>query len=148
MPPKEKLALVEGIKKYRVYLQGKKFYVYTDHNALKWLMSGKKPTGKLARWSLLIQEFDFEILYRPGRVNGNADALSRFPYEGPINPITYGGGGGGFLARTIRLLTITLNPLYLAPPNLVTFSFYLLDTFWQNFGKIDSPGGLLQLFLK
>ena len=49
--------------------------------------------------------------------------------------------GGGFLARSIMLLTITLNRLYLAPPNLVTFCSYLLDTFWQNFSKIDSPGG-------
>ena len=64
-----------------------------------------------------------------------------------FNPITYG-GGGGFLARTIRLSTTTLKRLYPAPPNLVTFCFYLLDTFWQNFSKIDSPGGLLQLFLK
>ena len=62
-----------------------------------------------------------------------------------------GGSGGGFLARTIRLLTIALKPLYLAPPNLVLFCCYLLDTFWQNSSKIDSPGGgggLLQLFLK
>ena len=49
---------------------------------------------------------------------------------------------GGFLAQTIRLLTITL----LAPPNLVTFSFHLLDTFWQNFSKIDSPGGRCSCF--
>ena len=63
-----------------------------------------------------------------------------------INPITY--GGRGFLAQIIRLLTVTLKRLYLAPPNLVTFCFYLLATFWQNFSKIDSPGGLLQLFLK
>ena len=65
---------------------------------------------------------------------------------GVLNPITY--GGGGFLARTIRLSTTTLKRLYLAPPNLVTFCFYLLDTLWQNFSKIDLPGGLLQLFLK
>ena len=64
-----------------------------------------------------------------------------------FNPITYG-GGGAFLARTIRLSTTTLKRLYLAPPNLVTFCFYLLDTLWQNFSKIDLPGGLLQLFLK
>ena len=51
-------------------------------------------------------------------------------------------------ARSIRLLTITLKRLYLAPPNLVTFSFYLLDTFWQNFSKIDSPGGCCSCFLK
>ena len=57
----------------------------------------------------------------------------------------------GFLAKTIPLLTITLKWLYLTPSNLVAFCFYLLDTFWQNFSKIDSPGGgggLLQLFLK
>ena len=66
-----------------------------------------------------------------------------------VNPITYEGeGGAGFLVRTIRLLTITLKRFYLAPLNFVTFSFYLLDTFWQNFNKIDCPGGLLQLFLK
>ena len=70
-----------------------------------------------------------------------------FEYSKFLNPITYG-GGGGFLARTIRLSTTTLKRLYLAPPNLVTFCFYLLDTLWQNFSKIDLPGGLLQLFLK
>ena len=53
-----------------------------------------------------------------------------------------------FLALTIRLSTTTLKRFYLAPPNLVTFCFYLLDTFWQNFSKINLPGGLLQLFLK
>ena len=50
-----------------------------------------------------------------------------------------GGGGGGlesFLAKTIGFLTITLKRLYLEPPNLLTFSFYLFDTFWQNFIKI------------
>ena len=48
----------------------------------------------------------------------------------------------GFLAKTITLLTITLKWLYLTPQNLVTFCFYLLDTFWQNFSKIDSPRGV------
>ena len=61
-----------------------------------------------------------------------------------INPTTY-----RLLAKTSTLLTITLKWLYLTPQNLVTFCFYLLDTSWQNFSKIDSPGGrLLQLFLK
>ena len=50
------------------------------------------------------------------------------------------------MARPIRLLTRTLKRLYLAPPNLVTFSFWLLDTFWQNFSKIGSPGGAAVVF--
>ena len=47
-------------------------------------------------------------------------------------------GGGG---STIRLLTITHKRLFLALPKMVTFSFYLLRTFWQNFSKISSSGG-------
>ena len=64
-----------------------------------------------------------------------------------LNPITCV-GGGGFLAQTIRLLTVIIKRLILAYPDLVTVSFYLLGTFWQNSKKIHSPRGLLQLFLK
>ena len=77
---REALAVVAGIKKFQSYLHGRRFTVHTDHNALKWLMQIKDPTGKLARWSLLLQQFDFTIQHRPGRTNGNADALSRCPY--------------------------------------------------------------------
>ena len=72
-------AVVESIKKYQVYLHGQKFYVHTDHHALLWLMSIKDPTGKLARWALQLQHYDFEIIHRPGACNGNADAISRLP---------------------------------------------------------------------
>ena len=68
-----------------------------------------------------------------------------------FKPVTYGrgkAGGEGFLAQTIRLLTVTLRRLNLAHPNVVTCTFYLLGIFWQNLRKIDSPGGLLQLFYK
>lgn len=77
---REALAVIDGIKRFQSYLYGRKFYVHTDHSALKWLMSVQDPTGRIARWSLLIQQFDFEIIHRPGISNGNADALSRRPY--------------------------------------------------------------------
>ena len=60
-----------------------------------------------------------------------------------VNPITYGVEAFWvFLARTIRLLIITLKRLNLARPNLVTLTFYLLVTVWQNFNKISSSGGV------
>ena len=40
----------------------------------------KDPTGRLARWSLLLQQYDFEINHRAGKANANADALSRRAY--------------------------------------------------------------------
>ena len=45
---------------------------------MKWL-SAQKMEGKLCRWALILQEFDFSIEYRNGSQNGNADALSRIP---------------------------------------------------------------------
>ena len=62
---REALAVVDGIRKYRVYLYGEKFFVHTDHHELKWLMDIKDPAGKLARWPLQLQQHDFDIIYRP-----------------------------------------------------------------------------------
>jgi hypothetical protein len=72
------LALLYGIKYFKHYLLGHPFTVYTDHNPLQWL-SAQKMEGKLSRWALQLQEFDFKILYRKGSQNINADALSRKP---------------------------------------------------------------------
>jgi Integrase zinc binding domain len=49
----------------------------TDHAALVWLMSINDPTGRLARWSLYLQTYDFEIIHKKGRIHSNVDVLSR-----------------------------------------------------------------------
>ena len=85
---REALAVIFGIKKFAPYLHGRKFILHTDHHSLKWLMTITDPTGRLARWSLLIQQHDFEIRHRPGASHGNADALSRRPYNFKSPPIS------------------------------------------------------------
>ncbi len=80
---KECLALVYAVKKYRHYIYGTHFTLYSDHNPLQHIMKIKNPNGRLTRWSLILMEYDFTVVYKPGKNHQNADALSRYPYEKP-----------------------------------------------------------------
>jgi len=76
---KELLAIVYAVQHFRPYLYGKKFKLITDHKPLTWLHKLKDPTSRLARWRIKLAEYDYEIIYKPGKINANADALSRNP---------------------------------------------------------------------
>lgn len=78
---KELLAIVWATKHFRPYLFGRKFLIETDHRPLTWLFSIKEPNSKLVRWRLRLQEYDYEIKYKKGVLNGNADALYRIKIE-------------------------------------------------------------------
>lgn len=74
---KELLAIVWATKYFRPYLFGRKFNIITDHKPLQWLFSLKYPNSKLIRWRFKLEEFDYNIIYKKGKLNTNADALSR-----------------------------------------------------------------------
>lgn len=69
----EALGVVWAVKHFRPYLYGHRYKVFTDHEALKSLLNTAHPSGKLARWGLVLQELDLEIRY------ANADSLSQSP---------------------------------------------------------------------
>ena len=81
MTERESLAVVDGVRHFQTYLYGRQLTVLTDHNAVRWLMNIKEPTGRLARWALLLQQHDFTIEYCSGTSDGNADALSQRTYH-------------------------------------------------------------------
>lgn len=74
---KELLAIVWATKYFRPYLFGRKFKIVTDHKPLQWVMSLKEPNSRLTRWRLKLSEYDFTVIYKKGKHNTNADALSR-----------------------------------------------------------------------
>ncbi|UYV80664.1 K02A2.6-like [Cordylochernes scorpioides] len=78
----ECLAIVECVDKFRVYLLGTRFVIYSDHHALQWLKTIKDPTGRLFRWSLRLSAYDYEVKYLKGSRQYEADLLSRNPFCG------------------------------------------------------------------
>lgn len=74
---KERLAVLMCIRKFRPYLEGYHFVLITDHSSLKWILTVKDAGGRLARWAMELQAYDFEIIHRKGALHKVPDALSR-----------------------------------------------------------------------
>ena len=66
--------------KFRSYLLGSKLEVFTDNNPLTYVMSTAKLDAATSRWIAELSNFEFSISYRAGRLNKDADALSRIPW--------------------------------------------------------------------
>lgn len=78
---KECLAVVLAIERFRPYIELMDFTVITDHSSLKWLMKQQDLNGRLARWSLKLQRYKFDIEHRKGSKNIVPDMLSRLDME-------------------------------------------------------------------
>ncbi|KAI3453437.1 hypothetical protein Pfo_010100 [Paulownia fortunei] len=74
---KELLAVVFALDKFRFYLVGSPIVVFSNHAALKYLLSKKDAKPRLIRWILLLQEFNVTIRDKKGVENVVADHLSR-----------------------------------------------------------------------
>ena len=74
---KECLAIVWALNYFKIYLLGQQFVIETDHKPLSWLQKMKDNNARLMRWTLQIQSYRFDLKYRKGSLNANADGLSR-----------------------------------------------------------------------
>ena len=67
--------MVYALQKFRHYLLGKHFKMFTDHSAFKYLVNKPVLVGRICRWLLLFQEFDFEVTVKPVKLNEAHDHL-------------------------------------------------------------------------
>eukprot|EP00731_Ephydatia_muelleri_P039251 Em1273g1a len=78
-----------GVDKFHQYLDGKHFTILSDHKPLQSLFNEERPVPPMAssrvqRWALTLSAYNYSIVFRPGKLQGNADALSRLPL--PVSP--------------------------------------------------------------
>jgi hypothetical protein len=74
---REGLEMVYTLQKFRNYLLGKHFKMFTNHSTLKYLVNKPMLGGIICQWLLLFQQFNFEVIVKPGKLNAGLDHLSR-----------------------------------------------------------------------
>jgi len=145
---KECLAVLYALRKYRPYIEGYKVKVITDHQALKWLHNLKSPSGRLTRWVMEMQQYDFEVEYRKGAMNRVADALSRTPMEPKENPSTSNIEEEGYAGEITALKTTPswytkmMKNVQRSPdkfPRFTVRSGLLYKKIWNNVGRKEGP---------
>lgn len=87
---RECLAVIYGCEKYRSYLEHKEFSLFTDNEALAWLLRHAKELGRIGRWVLRLGPFKFRVNHISGKANVVADCLTR-QYEEPLEGATFSG---------------------------------------------------------
>lgn len=67
---KEMLAIIWALGKCRNYLYGsKKVKIVTDHQPLTYSLSNRNTNNKMKRWKAILEEYNYELEYRPGKMN-------------------------------------------------------------------------------
>jgi hypothetical protein len=78
---KETLAIIHALTSWRHYIGTARVQVSTDHQSLRFFRTRPVTDRRKARWLHFLSQFDLDIVYRPGKTNVVADALSRRPAE-------------------------------------------------------------------
>ncbi len=78
---REALAMVCALHKFRHYSLGNQFVFYVEHMALVYLVNKPQVFNKITMWLLLFLEYDFKIVYKPGRSHSMAGGLCRLPNQ-------------------------------------------------------------------
>ncbi len=73
----ETLVMIYTVKKFKHYFLGNYFILFVNHQALYYLVNKPTITSWIAKWLLLLQEFDFKVVYKPSQVHFLLNHLSK-----------------------------------------------------------------------
>ena len=85
---REMLAVIVGIRTWRPYLLGRKFTIQTDQRSLRYMLEQRILTPEQQKWMSKLVGYDYDIVYKPGKTNSAADALSRVPNSPILNALS------------------------------------------------------------
>ena len=83
----EGLAIVWAVDQFKQYLYGQKFKIECDHNPLVYIQNMKNQKSRVCRWRDSLTQYDYEIVYKKGKLNVKADALSRAEVDKTQNEV-------------------------------------------------------------
>ena len=112
---KEALSIIFALKKFHQFLYSRKFILVTDHKPLISMFGPNTATpvlaaNRLARWSLMLSQYNYTTEYRPTKQHGNADALSRLPAGPDLSFDGEEGDNDVDTVCTIRTISSQLQP--------------------------------------
>ena len=112
---KEALAIIFALNKFHQFLYGRTFILVMDHKPLIALFGPTKATpalaaNSLARWALMLSQYNYSIEYRKTSDHGNADALSHLPVGPDVNFDGEEGDADMDTVCTIKTVSLQLNP--------------------------------------
>ena len=108
---REALAAVSTIKEFYPYVHGFPFQLITDHNPLISLRTLKDVGGRLSRWIMYLQQFNFEVQFRAGKEHTNADALSQLLPTDGVMPVMEHHLDGAVDVQTAQQTDEQLSPI-------------------------------------
>ncbi|XP_071053613.1 uncharacterized protein [Onthophagus taurus] len=104
---KEALAIIFAVTTFHQYIYGRKFSIFTDHRPLERIFGENRQTPKIAsnrllRWAIILNSYDYSIIYQKGKDNAPTDVLSRLPTNND-EPSEIENIGGPKRGRLLRL---------------------------------------------
>jgi hypothetical protein len=136
------LSLIFGVKKFHLFLYGRRFVLVTDHKPLTTILGPKRglpalAAARLQRWASLLSTYQYDLEFRSTEKHCNADGLSRLPLdtmEGEVDSLS------AFNLSQIDFLPVDTKKLRQATRNDPTLSRVLmyLRSGWPSSGIEDS----------